>query len=978
MKKTTALGLSLVGLLLAGSPQAMAAEVSYSLFSDSLDLRGLDYRVQGAVREGRFSFRPLEGSPEWVELAVSASVDGRPLPPFAPVDGATDMRAAPSFTLVYTNAAARAELTFRPTSTELALRIFRPESRALRTVEVACGSASDATQVFDPSVRHASYHEFPVRAPRSIEPGIASPPPWLFSYRRDGRPGCWSVALEPQPDVLGFLSFGHVPAGSQGVAWEIGYPERSPESGDLVVPPLVFRFGDADFFAALQRHVDDLRSAGKMKVPVRRPPAWHTNTLACTWRYQREKPRREQATEANAEAYVKMLEDNGISFGTLIIDDFWGRDHGVLEADPRKWKDLRGFIDRQHAKGRHVLLWICPEGVGLPDDEQVDQQWNIENPAFVRRLKESLHRLLSSDPGCYDADGLKFDFTAGYPEDFGTLRKAGCDYLRRRFEMVTDFCLAVKPDALLDYQCYNPYFTHTLTMLRLNDYFGAPENGLGEMKVRARIASICAPGAPIDTDHIGYRAFSYRGTLPFFRRQADLGVRSLYLAPDDLKDPELLSVLQDRPPVRDRTRDVAFMARYSESACGIAARKMKEITDAGFATRLPTGGHYDGYFLWDTAFCVLWARHVADRFPVEESLDNFYRFAQPDGYIARQFDAQGRPVWARDSTLGFAPPLLAWAEMELHRTRGKGAERLRRVYPALVRHHRALGRFRRADGLYFTDALGCGMDELPRHPYGASDADLVKDGLVPTVESIQPYARTPGRCNFVLGGKLGHFSWNRQMGWVDTTSQVALDCLSLAEMAEAIGKADEAAAWRAEHRCLAETVNRLCWDEKLGFYCDHWNGGTIPRRHAGGFWALIARIATPERAARIAAAFADPEAFGRPVPLPCLPADDPDYRPETGYWCGGVWPPTNYIAIRGLQLYGYDELAEDIARRWYNANAEIFVQTGTVYENLSPERCDRPRELSGYDFCGWGALAPVALPREFGWQKDDGTIGAVK
>ena len=182
MKETTALGLSLVGLLLAGSPRAMAAEVSYSLFSDSLDLRGADYRVQGSVREGRFSFRPPEGSPEWVELAVSASVDGRPLPPFAPVDGTTDMRAAPSFTLVYTNAAARAELTFRPTSTELALRIFRPESRALRTVEVACGSASDATQVFDPSVRHASYHEFPVRVPRSIEPGIASPPPWLFSF----------------------------------------------------------------------------------------------------------------------------------------------------------------------------------------------------------------------------------------------------------------------------------------------------------------------------------------------------------------------------------------------------------------------------------------------------------------------------------------------------------------------------------------------------------------------------------------------------------------------------------------------------------------------------------------------------------------------------------------------------------------------------------------------------------------------------
>lgn len=422
------------------------------------------------------------------------------------------------------------------------------------------------------------------------------------------------------------------------------------------------------------------------------------------------------------------------------------------------------------------------------------------------------------------------------------------------------------------------------------------------------------------------------------------------------------------PSVPDRTHDGDFMRRYSEAACRIAERKMKEITEAGFPARLPTGGNYDGYFLWDTAFCVLWARHVADRFPVEESLDNFYRFAQPDGYIARQFDAQGRIVYAANSSLSFAPPLLAWVEMELYRTRCNGVDRLERVYPALVRHHRSLVRFRRSDGLYFSDALGCGMDELPRGPRGTNAVPRC-GGIPVTIDSVMPYAREH-RWNWVRK-QANHLGWNRQAGWVDTSCQVALDCLSLAEMAETIGKTDDAAIWRDEHRRLSATINRLCWDEKLGFYCDFWNGVTIPRRHAGGFWALIARVATTERAARIVAAFTDPALFGRPIPLPCLPADDPDYRPVTGYWCGGVWPPTNYIAIRGLLAYGYGDMAEDIARRWYNANAELFVRMGTVYENVSPERCDKPREKAQRDFCGWGALAPVALPREFGWLKED-------
>ncbi len=156
--------------------------------------------------------------------------------------------------------------------------------------------------------------------------------------------------------------------------------------------------------------------------------------------------------------------------------------------------------------------------------------------------------MLSADPGCYNADGVKFDFTSSYVGDCRGrgLRNVGCGFIRERFRVLSEAFLAVKPEAILDFQCTNPYFTHTLTMLRLNDYFGVPEHGLAEMRLRAPIARLCAPGALIDTDHISFSEFSYEGGLDFFRKCTEFGVPSLYLGPSDVRNGALLEILNER------------------------------------------------------------------------------------------------------------------------------------------------------------------------------------------------------------------------------------------------------------------------------------------------------------------------------------------------------------------------------------------------------------------------------------------------
>ena len=44
--------------------------------------------------------------------------------------------------------------------------------------------------------------------------------------------------------------------------------------------------------------------------------------------------------------------------------------------------------------------------------------------------------------------------------------------------------------------------------------------------------------------------------------------------------------------------------------------------------------------------------------------------------------------------------------------------------------------------------------------------------------------------------------------------------------------------------------------------------------------------------------------------MPALAADEPGYTPDGQYWNGAVWAPTNYMVVKGLQDYGFEDDAE--------------------------------------------------------------------
>ena len=414
--------------------------------------------------------------------------------------------------------------------------------------------------------------------------------------------------------------------------------------------------------------------------------------------------------------------------------------------------------------------------------------------------------------------------------------------------------------------------------------------------------------------------------------------------------------------------DAVLVRQYRTAALALARKKSDELGGG----RIAVGGKFRGHFQSDAVSSVFWALETEKgEFPITETLDNFYRFADPDGFINREYAEDGTPVWSTEHPISFITPMLAWGELAIadspkHAVPG----RLEEVYPKLARHHAVCrGRWRRPDGLYYSSPLGSGMDDLPRWPRGWTREQIAADGIPFTQDSLTP--KFAHMWEEWASDHAGMECWNRQAGWIDISAAMALDAKCLAEIARRLGRADEAAEYQREHAELAERINRLCWDEELGFYCDVLSdGSTVKRRHLGALWTLVSGVATPDRVRRMKESLFDPDVFYRTVPLASLERGDPDYTSERLYWRGPAWPRLNNLAIRGLLAYGHRDDAERLARRWYDACASLFVRFGGHYENVSSEQLDHPKShLCAPDYTGDACLTPVAFPALFGWGK---------
>ena len=339
-------------------------------------------------------------------------------------------------------------------------------------------------------------------------------------------------------------------------------------------------------------------------------------------------------------------------------------------------------------------------------------------------------------------------------------------------------------------------------------------------------------------------------------------------------------------------------------------------------------------FMWDSVFILFFGRYGRRAFDFQRTLDNFYAKQHKDGYICREIDeANGEERFERYDPPSTGPNVMPWSEWEHYINLGD-RERLARVFPALLAYYHWYRTYRAwPDGTYFA-AGWIAMDNQPRFP---------------------PDSNT-----------LEHQWWSHgHMSWIDTTCQAIVAARQLVSMAEVLGRRAEVADLEQEAEALSRFVNAHLWDEAQGYYFDRWRDGQLNGcKSVAAFWALLAGIVPPERLPRLVAHLCNPAEFDRPHRVPTLSADNPIYNPEGEYWRGSVWASTNYMILRGLTQVGEEALAHEIGRNHTEMVAEVYRQTGILWENYAPERAARGNH-SKANYVGWTGLPPITVLFEY-------------
>nr|WP_317359988.1 trehalase family glycosidase [uncultured Tyzzerella sp.] len=189
-------------------------------------------------------------------------------------------------------------------------------------------------------------------------------------------------------------------------------------------------------------------------------------------------------------------------------------------------------------------------------------------------------------------------------------------------------------------------------------------------------------------------------------------------------------------------------------------------------------------------------------------------------------------------------------------------------------------------------------------------------------------------------GNVVGYSINQES--VDLNAYLYAEKAFLKDLAEVLGKKEDALKFEEEAKQLKQYVEKYMFDEKTGFYYDlqiSQDGKEkmlLVNRGKGteGFIPLWAKLSSKKNADRVVENILDPNKFNLKVPFPTASKDSPQFNPNK-YWRGPVWLDQALFGIEALENYGYKEEAKELTLKLIN-NADGVLSSETIRENYNP------------------------------------------
>lgn len=362
--------------------------------------------------------------------------------------------------------------------------------------------------------------------------GLFAPPPLFFAFHLNGT---WtSVGIGTEPGDYQFPALEYSGSRYAGASFYVNYMGYRTINGDFASPVLAMHFAFSPL-DALVSYTAWLTKSGFATTSLAKDVAWHHLPIFCGWAEQTAQSvpvgvaPNKLSTQANYEKWIAVFEQRGLPVGTIVIDDKWQQGYGNFEIDQQKWPDLKGFIAAQHARGRHVLLWVpVADPDGLPPALCVNYQGkcmiaDVGKPEYEAYLRPRIQHLVK-DIG---ADGFKEDWVRD-PAAPGlelTGPATGIEFVRRFQSILYTETHKWKPDAMVETQTANALFRDSSDVLRLNDIWYATRDVTEMMRLRGRIAKIT--GWPlVDTDNAS--STTLKEWWEYMLAQPTIGIPALY------------------------------------------------------------------------------------------------------------------------------------------------------------------------------------------------------------------------------------------------------------------------------------------------------------------------------------------------------------------------------------------------------------------------------------------------------------------
>jgi len=328
----------------------------------------------------------------------------------------------------------------------------------------------------------------------------------------------------------------------------------------------------------------------------------------------------------------------------------------------------------------------------------------------------------------------------------------------------------------------------------------------------------------------------------------------------------------------------------------------------------PSKIHYVGVWQWDQFFHALAFRHVDARL-AEDQLRIVLDHQRPDGMLPDAIHDEGLvthltlPVEA-DVT---KPPLASWAALKVFEI-SQHHDFLEEVYEPLVHWH---------DWWVIHNSDGQGLCEY-RHPFssGLDDSPLWDAGMPVTAPDLNTY--------------------------------MSVQQESLAQIADLIGRPEDAVRFRDAAKQTTQYMIDSLWDESRGMFMAKHNGEIIPIVTLFSLMPLWTGQLPDKIQNSLLNHLVDPNLFWTKYPLATVSINDPSFDPMQ-MWRGPSWMNINYLFIEALMRINQNDLATKLRRD----TLETIMQQRDIYEYYNPITGERPPKAA--PIFGWTSAVFIDL-----------------